>query len=176
MPTLIFCHSHTETRWNIEGTVKNVAMWKESEFSVVIQSLLPAWAPVCMEQVGCLISAMQLILGQDEKRCNCHICIHLDVASLIHVLIFATAFESIFWGLFVVDFFFFNLLSDENGQKQNSAKCKWIKQMGCKNILYRSGMEIEIFVLPSFEQNHKTFHGASVVLFYSHCCQTFKRW
>ena len=176
MPTLIFCHSHTETRWNIEGTVKNVPMWKESEFSVVIQSLLPAWAPVCMEQVGCLISAMQLILGQDEKRCNCHICIHLDVASLIHVLIFCDCIWKHLLRAFCCWFFFFNLLSDENGQKQNSAKCKWIKQMGCKNILYRSGMEIEIFVLPSFEQNHKTFHGASVVLFYSHCCQTFKRW
>lgn len=98
------------------------------------KSLLLAWAPVCMDQAGCLTSTVQLILGQDEKKCNCHICIHLDVASLIHVLIFfAISSESIFWGFFVVDFF--NPFIDESEWKQNSAKCKWIRANGMQEYI-----------------------------------------
>lgn len=49
------------------------------------------------------------------------------------------------------------------------------EQMGCKNILCRSGMEIEIFVLPFFEENHKTSHGASDSVFYILYSQTFRK-
>lgn len=131
----------------------------------------------CMEQVGCLISAVQLILGQDEKRCHCHVCINLDAAPLIHVLIFfAISSESIFWGLFVVDSFFFYLLNDENGQKQNSAKCKWIRANGMQEYIVQIWNGNRDICSSFFEENHKTFHGASDIVFYILYSQTFKRW
>lgn len=46
-----------------------------------------------MEEAECLISAEQLILGQGETRCNCPICVYLNVDSLIHVLFFFLQFH-----------------------------------------------------------------------------------
>lgn len=145
-------------------------MWKGSEAVFYSKRVLLSWAPVCMEQAGCLISAVQLILGQVEKRCNCHICINLNISFLIHVLIsFAISSKIIFWGLFVVDLFY--LLSDKNGIQQNANESE---QMGCRNILYTSQMEIEIFILFFFfEENYKTFHCASDIVFHILSSHTF---
>lgn len=62
---------------------------------------------------------------------------------------------------------------DKNRIQQNVNESE---QMGCKHILCRSGMEIEIFILPFFEENHKTFCGVSGIVFYVLYSQTFKKW
>lgn len=159
-------------------------MWKESgavllSFQGFASSLGSCLHGACL----CLISAGQLILGQDEKRRNCPICINLNVVSLIHVLIFfAVSSWKHLLRAFCCRWFFKNLLKDENGQKQNSAKCKWIRANGMQAYIVqiqngnKDVCSSFFFFLIFLEENHKTFCGALDIVFYVLNSQPFKRW